>query len=279
MAYTYNDYILAQNIIESIRKKYEPKNRITVNTTVEEELDFIKNNLIARSCNNVNLLISLERNLLKNNPLIDFTKIRDIINNELPIYIESVLLENRIRYNIYADMCYDFYIEQEGEELILRKVIPFSVILYRISIKDFNKNPNIFYNDVIYKLIDLYATYQGKASFTDNKIEKLNLLNECWAFIKNQTNIYEKIDTIIDFKNNLLVFSYKNIKLFIDPMLEAYENETGYIYINDEYKKDELYKIGYSDYEKDKEQFYKDLYTIISVHFGAALEEGKLNDI
>lgn len=276
MSYKYEDYIRCKDILEVIKNNYILPENTDINSGSEELLLFIRNQNILRGLTDCQYLIDIEINKLgKDGNSGDNILINDIktyINANAPIYIPNKIEGNKIRYELKDGLNINYILEVDGGRIFLYNEDVPNRHIYGITIDLFNECPYAFYNDIILILYNLCNKYECNP--IENKDEKniqLKYIKEIWDFINTQTNVAEKIKTKIDFASGTLDFKKEGKYLYV-----GVNTNEGNICIVDacrDYKT--LYAISFDVYEYNKTQFFKDLYTILSLNFGDILNVGE----
>ena len=276
MSYKYEDYIRCKDILEVIKNNYILPENTDINSGSEELLLFIRNQNILRGLTDCQYLIDIEINKLRkdgnsgDNILINY--IKTYINANAPIYIPNEIEGNKIRYELKNGFNINYILEvDDGRIFLYNEDVP-NRHIYGITIDLFNKCPHVLYNDIILILYNLCNKYECNP--IENKDEKniqLKYIKEIWDFINTQTNVAEKIKTKIDFASGTLGF--KNGDRYLYVGVDMNDSDIVIVDANKDYKI--LVTLSFDVYEYNKERFYEDLYTILSLNFGDILNVGE----
>lgn len=278
MSYEYSDFVKCHNILEAIKKNYEVKH-IDM-SDFEGKLLYIRNQNIIRGLTDCQFLLGIEAdkviNLINSEEYQLLSKIKKDIDDLLPVNIPSEIKEDLIEFTVEdVDFKHRIHLRLTEDKLhfyLFDSVQPLPID-YKITVAEYEADRQLSYTNIILRLLKLVDEYTDKID-TVFKF-KLEIIRDCYDFIKNRTDITEKINTRIDFGDKTLDFDISGNRLYVGI---NYDNKE-IVIVNAPNNYSTVYRTDIDNYNKNKEQFYKDLYTIISTHFGAALEEGKLNDI
>lgn len=142
--------------------------------------------------------------------------------------------------------------------------------VYKKSLIDYEANKDMVYNDLIMHLYNLCNKHNcNELHDKEHKDFQLNVINEIYTFIKKHTNICEKLNVIIDFASGTLDFISLDFKKIYAGL--SVKRDVRIVNASENYKT--LYSLDYEIYKNDKEQFYKDLYTILVLNFNECLKQ------
>lgn len=303
--YEYNDIIKAQNIINSVRAICDKE----ADNNKEDTFEFLKYNNMVRSCTATWLLLDFYgkkiqdyqklkdvRNIIYNSPIEDYELNSKKLKPSNTEYTDSRVL-NEIKDQItsrsvisihhYMKVAEDLVLFKFGDtvynlidthdNIILYEASDISCIashyenfVYKKSLIDYEANKDMVYNDLIMLLYNLCNKHNcNELNTKEHKDFQLNVINEIYTFIKKHTNICKKLNVVIDFASGTLDFinlDFKKIYVGLNV-----KRDVRIVNASENYKT--LYTIDYEIYKNNKEQFYKDLYTILVLNFNEGLKQ------
>ena len=115
--YEYNDYVVANNILEDIKKQYSPPSKID---TIDEKLDYIRIQNILRSLTDCQFLLSIEKEKL-NNVKIELGK------NRLCLYIYDAKYTNNRKIECYENLTKEQVIQKISEGISNNNLFEFEL--------------------------------------------------------------------------------------------------------------------------------------------------------